>query len=47
MIHQWKKGALGSAPELFERGSSAKEPAIDEAKVKALHREDRRVDGGE
>jgi len=37
MIHQWKKALLEGAPELFERGSSAKEPAIDEAKVKALH----------
>ncbi len=36
MIHQWKKALLEGAPELFERGSSAKEPAIDEAKVKAL-----------
>ena len=37
MIHQWKKALLEGAPELFERGSSAKEPVVDEAKVKALH----------
>ena len=37
MIHQWKKALLEVTPELFERGSSAKEPLIDEAKVKALH----------
>jgi transposase-like protein len=35
MLHQWKKALLQGAPELFERSSSAKEPAIDEAKVKA------------
>lgn len=37
MIHQGKKALLGGASELFERGSSAKEPAIDEARVEALH----------
>ncbi len=37
MIHQWKKALLEGAPELFERGSSAKEPVVDEAKFKALH----------
>ncbi len=37
MIHQWKKALLEGAPEFFERGSSTKEPVIDEAKVKALH----------
>ena len=37
MIHQWKKALLEGASELFERGSSTKEPAIDEGKVKALH----------
>ena len=37
MIHQWKKALLEGAPELFERGSSAKEPVVDEARVKALH----------
>ncbi len=37
MIHQWKKALLEGASELFERGSSAKEPMVDEAKVKALH----------
>ncbi|MGI9510826.1 MAG: IS3 family transposase [Geminicoccaceae bacterium] len=37
MIHQWKKALLEGASELFERGSSTKEPAVDEGKVKALH----------
>jgi transposase len=37
MIDQGKKALSEGAPALFERGSSAKEPMIDEAKVKALH----------
>jgi transposase len=37
MIHQWKKALLEGASELFDRGSSAKEPAVDEARVRALH----------
>ena len=37
MIDQWKKALLEGASELFERGSSVKEPVVDEAKVKALH----------
>ena len=36
MIHQWKRALLEGAAELFERGGK-KEPAVDEAKVKALH----------
>ena len=37
MIHQWQKALLEGPPELFERGSSTKEPVVDEEKVKALH----------
>ena len=37
MIHQWKKALLEGASELFERGSSGREPAVDETRVKALH----------
>ena len=37
MIHQWKKALLEGAAELFERGGGKKEPAVDEAQVKALH----------
>ena len=37
MIHRWKKALLEGAPGRFERGSSAKEPVVDEAKAKALH----------
>ncbi|MGI9485368.1 MAG: transposase [Geminicoccaceae bacterium] len=40
MIHQWKKALLEGAPELFERGSSTKEPAVDSSA-----RKDRRADG--
>ncbi|MGI9487279.1 MAG: transposase [Geminicoccaceae bacterium] len=36
-IHQWKKALLEGALELFERYSSAKEPVVSEAKVKALY----------
>ena len=37
MIHQWKKALLENAPDIFERGSSKKEPAVDPAKIKNLH----------
>ena len=37
MTDQWKKALLEGASELFERGSSTKEPVVDETKVKALH----------
>ena len=37
MIHQWKKALSEGAPELLKRGSSAQEPTVDEARVKALH----------
>jgi transposase len=37
MIHQWKRALIEGAAELFERSGATKEPATDEAKIKALH----------
>jgi transposase len=37
MIHQWKKALLENAPDIFERGSSKKEAAVDPGKIKNLH----------
>ena len=37
MIHQWKRALLEGASGVFERGSKAREPVVDEATVKELH----------
>ncbi len=37
MIHQWKRALLEGAAELFERGGTKQEPAVDEAAIKGLH----------
>ena len=37
LIHQWKKGLLAGASEVFEKGVSGKSPEVGAEAVRDLH----------